>query len=119
MAYGLVVFDGDIVSNNAESAIDAHIRRHGLGTRVYDVIGRPPMRPDLMKPHPHIVKLALEATWANTRSTVLIGDSVSDIEVAQAAGIRSIGYAKTAGRGDELQRAGADALVQDITPHAS
>lgn len=103
-----------IVSNNAEPAIDTYIRRHQLGTRVYDVIGRPPMRPDLMKPHPHIVKLALEATWANARSTVLIGDSVSDIEVAQATGIRSIGYAKTQQRGAELRAAGADAVTDSM-----
>ncbi|MFI2490154.1 HAD family hydrolase [Promicromonospora kroppenstedtii] len=103
-----------IVSNNGESAIDTYIRRHQLGTRVYDVVGRPPMRPDLMKPDPYIIKLALEATWANTRSTVLIGDSVSDIEVAVTTGIRSIGYAKTPRRGAELREAGADAVTDNM-----
>lgn len=103
-----------IVSNNAEPAIDAYIRRHKLGAYVYDVIGRPPMRPDLMKPHPHIVELALKATWAEGRAVVLVGDSVSDIEVAKATGIRSIGYATTDRRGSELRAAGADAVTVSI-----
>jgi phosphoglycolate phosphatase len=103
-----------IVSNNAEPAIDAYIRRHKLGTYLYEVFGRPPMRPDLMKPHPHIVELALEMTWANRRNALLIGDSVSDIEVAQTTGIRSIGYAKSQRRGDELRKAGADALTSSM-----
>jgi phosphoglycolate phosphatase len=72
------------------------------------------MRPDLMKPHPHIVELALEMTWANRRNAILIGDSVSDIEVAQATGIRSIGYGKTRQRGAELQAAGADAVTASM-----
>jgi phosphoglycolate phosphatase len=103
-----------IVSNNAEPAIDAYCRRHKLGAYLYEIIGRPPMRPDLMKPHPHIVELALEMTWANRRNAILIGDSVSDIEVAQATGIRSIGYGKTRQRGAELQAAGADAVTASM-----
>ncbi|MFI2365666.1 HAD family hydrolase [Promicromonospora sp. NPDC019610] len=103
-----------IVSNNAEPAIYAYIRRHKLGKYLYEVVGRPPRRPDLMKPHPYMVERALGMARARAQDAVLIGDSVSDIEVARATGIRSIGYAKTQERGAELRAAGADALVHSM-----
>ena len=103
-----------IVSNNEGFAIGIYLDRHHLTAYVRDVIGRPFMRPDLMKPHPHTVERALEVTGSAARDSVLIGDSVSDIEVAKAAGVRSIGYAKTRRRGAELRDAGADAVVDSI-----
>jgi beta-phosphoglucomutase-like phosphatase (HAD superfamily) len=42
---------------------------------------------------------------------VLIADSVTDIEVSRTTGLRSIGYAKTPTRGNELHLAGADAIT--------
>jgi phosphoglycolate phosphatase len=51
---------------------------------------------------------------------VLIGDSVTDVEVSHATGIRAIGYAKSAARGSELIAAEADALTErmsDLVPH--
>jgi phosphoglycolate phosphatase len=104
-----------IVSNNEGFAIGIYLDRHQLTAYVRDVIGRPFMRPDLMKPHPHTVERALEVTGSAPEGTVLIGDSVSDIEVARAAGVKSIGYAKTRQRGVELREAGADAVVDSIT----
>ncbi|MFI6424738.1 HAD family hydrolase [Promicromonospora sp. NPDC050880] len=103
-----------VVSNNAAAAIHAYLERHGLTSWVRDVVGRPAVRPDLMKPHPHTVERALTIAGAGARRAVLIGDSVSDIEVARATGVRSIGYATTRRRGIELRRAGADAVTDDI-----
>lgn len=100
-----------IVSNNAAEPIRAYLDHHHLTTYVRDVIGRPRMRPDLMKPHPHTVQRALQIAGSSPVDTVIIGDSVSDIEVAKTAGVRSIGYAKTRERGIELRDAGADAVV--------
>jgi phosphoglycolate phosphatase len=103
-----------IVSNNAAEPIRTYLERHGLAPYVRDVVGRPHLRPDLMKPDPHTVQRALSIAGTSARSAVLIGDSVSDIEVAKAAGVRSIGYAKTRQRGVELREAGADAVVNRI-----
>ncbi|MEU4364368.1 HAD hydrolase-like protein [Promicromonospora sp. NPDC023987] len=100
-----------IVSNNAEEPIRVYLERHGLTAYVRDVVGRPHLRPDLMKPHPYTVERALEVAGSIRGTAVLIGDSVSDIEVAKATGVRSIGYAKTRQRGVELREAGADAVV--------
>jgi phosphoglycolate phosphatase len=100
-----------IVSNNAAEPIRVYLERHGLTAYVRDVVGRPYLRPDLMKPEPHTVRRALAIAGIDAQSAVLIGDSVSDIEVARAAGVRSIGYAKTQQRGAELRAAGADVVT--------
>ena len=103
-----------IVSNNAAAAIDAFLQRHHLTAYVRDVLGRPFMRPDLMKPHPHIVRRALTIAEASAESAVLIGDSVSDIDVARTVGVHSIGYGKTRRRRTELWESGADAVVNSV-----
>jgi HAD superfamily hydrolase (TIGR01509 family) len=103
-----------IVSNNAAEPIRAYLERHGLTAYVRDVVGRPYLRPDLMKPEPHTVHRALNIAGASARSAVLIGDSVSDIEVARATGVRSIGYATTLQRGTELREAGANAVTDSM-----
>lgn len=100
-----------IVSNNAPEPIHVYLEHHGLTAYVRAVVGRPHLRPDLMKPEPHTVHAALTITETDAHDAVLIGDSVSDIEVARATGVRSIGYAKTRKRGTELRDAGADAVV--------
>ena len=48
-----------IVSNNADGPIHAFLNRYQLEHLVDAVIGRTPNRPDLMKPHPHLVEQAL------------------------------------------------------------
>jgi phosphoglycolate phosphatase-like HAD superfamily hydrolase len=64
-----------------------------------------------MKPNPHTVSEALRIVAALPEDAVLIGDSVSDIDVARRTGVHSIGYAKTEQRGAELRSAGADAVT--------
>lgn len=103
-----------IVSNNAAAAVSVYLDRHQLRAYVLDVIGRPFLRPDLMKPHPHTVERALAIVATPAHRAILVGDSVSDIEVARATGVRSIGYAKTQRRGDELRQAGADVVTDTI-----
>ncbi|WP_129789136.1 HAD family hydrolase [Promicromonospora panici] len=83
-----------IVTNNAADAGRIYLERWDLTRYVRDIVGRPVHRPDLMKPHPHTINRALQITATKPAATVLIGDSVSDIEVARAVGVRSIGYAK-------------------------
>jgi phosphoglycolate phosphatase-like HAD superfamily hydrolase len=103
-----------IVSNNAAEPIRVYLERHGLTSYVRAGVGRPYLRPDLMKPHPHTVQQALAITETSAESTVLIGDSVSDIAVARATHVRSIGYAKTRQRRAELREVGADALTESM-----
>lgn len=41
-----------------------------------------------------------------------MGDSLTDIEAAQAVGIRAIGYANEAGKRAKMVERGADAVVE-------
>jgi len=100
-----------IVSNNADGPIRAFLARWQLEHLVDAIVGRAPNRPDLMKPHPHLMQRALKLVQHPAEQCAFVGDSVSDIQVAAATGVKSIGYAKTPRRGDELADAGADALT--------
>lgn len=104
-----------IVSNNTAAAINAYLDQWDLTPLVHAVIGRPAGQPDLMKPHPHAITTALRIVATAPTDAVLIGDSVSDVQVAHTTGVRSIGYAKTPARGHELARAGVDTLVEHIS----
>lgn len=108
-----------IVSNNAGVAVQAYLHHHGLSDLVDGVSGRVLGRPDLMKPHPELVIKALDALGADPRDCLMIGDSVTDIEVSRRTGVRTIGYAKTPERGKELAAAGADVVIDDMATVAS
>ena len=103
-----------IVSNNATEAVETYLLRHGIDDLVSGVVGRQYGSPELMKPDPDPVERALRIINGDSATCVLIGDSVTDIEVSRRAGLRSIGYAKTPLRGDELAAAGADAMIDDM-----
>jgi phosphoglycolate phosphatase len=79
------------------------------------IIGCVPGKPELMKPHPASVLRALDLLGRPAAECVMIGDSMTDIEVSRATGLRSIGYAKTPTRGHELHLAGAEAITDSIT----
>ena len=103
-----------IVSNNAPETIRAYLDRHHLAGQVLEVIGRRHGQPELMKPHPDAISRALTVLREPARRCAFLGDSVTDVEVANTTGVRSIGYAKHARRGEELAAAGADALTADL-----
>ncbi len=103
-----------IVTNNAASAARTYLERWNLTAYVRDVVGRPEHAPALMKPNTYTVGAALRIAHVEPADAVLIGDSVSDVEVAHAAGVRSLGYAKNPRRGRELAAAEAEALIESI-----
>jgi phosphoglycolate phosphatase len=104
-----------IVSNNAPEAIAVYLDRHALRDLVRGVAARPQGRPDLMKPHPELVHRALQLVDQAPTRCVFIGDSVTDVQVGRRTGVRSIGYAKTPERGQQLMEAGADAVVSAMS----
>ncbi len=101
-----------IVSNNAPDAIDAFLTRHQLTELVTDVIGRVPSRPELMKPDPDPIRRALSRLGRTGAECLLIGDSVTDVEVCMITGVPVIGYARS-GRRHDLELAGADVIIDD------
>jgi HAD superfamily hydrolase (TIGR01549 family) len=108
-----------IVSNNAADAIRAYLDAHRLSRYVHPVIGRPYADPSRMKPNRAPILAAVDELDADPQGCILIGDSVSDITGAAAAGVRSIGYANKPGKRQRLSDAGADPIVDSMAPIAT
>ncbi len=67
-----------------------------------------------MKSNAYTVEPALRVAQVEPADAVLTGDSVSDVQVAHAAGAQSLGYAKNPGRDAELERQGLMRLTECI-----
>lgn len=65
------------------------------------------------KPHPSMLLTAMAEAGAAPATTVMIGDTSFDIDMAVAAGVRSIGVAWGYHAPDELIAAGAQAVAMD------
>lgn len=64
------------------------------------------------KPHPAMALAAMEDTFAAPENTVMIGDTVFDMQMAQAAGVRAIGVAWGYHEAAELLEAGAIGIAE-------
>ncbi|WP_199921603.1 HAD family hydrolase [Intrasporangium calvum] len=103
-----------IVSNNAAGAITTCLNRFDAAGLIRGIVGREPRRPDLLKPHPSLVWAALDLAQVQADEAVLIGDSVTDVDVALATGSQAIGYAKNADRRRRLGAVGASSVVDSM-----
>jgi HAD superfamily hydrolase (TIGR01549 family) len=101
-----------IVSNNSAPAIARYLGAQGLAGLVRLVVGRAYGQPRRMKPNPAPIVEAVNAIGADASACVLIGDSVTDMIGAKAAGVRSLGYANRSDKRGLLIGAGADAIVE-------
>ena len=63
------------------------------------------------KPHPAMLLAAMDEAMAEPGDTVMIGDTVYDIEMAQVAGARALGVAWGCHEPHELIDAGAEAIA--------
>lgn len=108
-----------IVSNNSAPAIEAYLELHKLRHLILAVVGRAPGRPDLMKPHPDAVNRALAVLDRPASDCVIVGDSLTDIEIAHATGVLSIGYIKSPSRRSGLLAAQPNAVTQSMATLAA
>ncbi|WP_166802841.1 HAD family hydrolase [Streptomyces sp. ICN441] len=102
------------VSNNSTAAVRRYLELRGIEAHVSPVIGREGTRVPLMKPSPAMVSMALQAHGVPPENAVFVGDSVTDIEAARAAGTMSIGYANKPGKAERLGQAGATVVIEDM-----
>lgn len=103
-----------IVSNNSETAIRAYLNRGLVGGHVAGIVGRPYAAPERMKPSPWPIREAAQRQQVPPSSAVLIGDSLTDIEAAHAAGVPCIGYANKPGKRERFRDARASVIVDDM-----
>jgi HAD superfamily hydrolase (TIGR01662 family) len=103
-----------IVSNNSEQAIHAFIDAHALADQIDGVVGRTRARAQDLKPEPYLLDRALEQLGAKPADAVLVGDSITDIQAARAAGTAAIAYANKPGKDSALRSFEPDALINSM-----
>lgn len=84
--------------------LSASLERHGLSRR-FTTLQTPDHSPS--KPHPGMLKRAMDEVGCYPDETVLIGDTTFDIEMAQNAGTVSLGVSWGYHAPEELRAAGA------------
>lgn len=104
-----------VVSNNTLGAVRTVVRRAQLPPGV-SAHGRAAGGWDRLKPAPDLLVEALQRHGVPATRAVMVGDSVSDVQAADAAGVRAIGWAQQAQRARELTRAGATEVVRCLEP---
>ncbi|MFF0723078.1 HAD family hydrolase [Micromonospora sp. NPDC003816] len=107
------------VSNNSAGAVSAYLTANRLAAYVSPVVGRAYADPDRMKPNPEPILQAVRALGEAASRCVLIGDSLSDIDGARAAGVRVIGYANRLPKVEQFWAVGADAVITSMGEIAS
>jgi beta-phosphoglucomutase-like phosphatase (HAD superfamily) len=103
-----------IVSNNSAGAIHAYLSRERLSRYLLPVSGRAYARPDLMKPSPEPILAAAKLTNGSPADSVLIGDSMADIDGAHAAGVSVIGYANRPEKVQRFVSANAEVVITSM-----
>jgi phosphoglycolate phosphatase len=103
-----------VVSNNSPRAVNAYLDRHGLSGGIRLVAARISPDPALLKPSPHLINEAVRGLDAISAESVLVGDSLNDIEASTHAGVASIGYANKPGKLEAMTEAMAGAVITSM-----
>ncbi|MET7394549.1 HAD family phosphatase [Dactylosporangium sp. NPDC005572] len=103
-----------IVSNNSAGAIDAYLVKHRLAGHIAYIAGRAYTQPERMKPNPEPLWRAATAIDVEPAGCVLVGDSLFDIEGAQAAGVPVIAYANKPPKIERFTNASADVVITSM-----
>src|SRR5262249_55843872 len=94
-------------------AISLYCLEHGLGPQLSQIVGRD-QNAALMKPDPHLVKVAVTRLGAKPDECTFVGDSVTDVTAGRLAGVAVIGYANKPGKAAQLAGSGADAVTDSL-----
>jgi phosphoglycolate phosphatase len=104
-----------IVSNNSTTAIGVYLDLYGLRPSVDAIAARTNAEPAHLKPHPFLLHQAHTALDIAPAECVFIGDSLTDLDAADAAGVPFIGYANKPGKHARFAKAEADAITDALT----
>jgi phosphoglycolate phosphatase len=103
-----------IVSNNSVAAIETYLNLHGLKPQVNVISARTDPDPMLLKPSPHLIDHAASMLETSPVKCLLIGDSLTDLRAARAAGTLSIGYANKPGKAELFASERPSAITMEI-----
>lgn len=82
-----------IVSNNSVAAIDVYLSAHNLRAEIAGIFARTSADVSRLKPAPTLLTEALTELGFCPDDAVFIGDSMTDIEAGEAAGIPVVAFA--------------------------
>ncbi|GLU49840.1 HAD family hydrolase [Nocardiopsis ansamitocini] len=108
-----------VVSNNSPEAVKVFFERRNITNYIYGIVGRNPSSPNLMKPNPYLLNLAIKKLDKTFSECLMIGDSVTDIEVAKAVNVPVVGYANKPGKAEIFRSLGSDFVTQNMGELAS
>ena len=97
-----------IATGKGLAGVNRILGRHGLEHH-FVTLQTPDHNPS--KPHPGMLLRAMGETGAEARQTVMIGDTVFDMELARAAGAMAIGVGWGYHERADLRKAGAHLLI--------
>jgi phosphoglycolate phosphatase len=115
-----------ITTNNSPASVRVYLEKQGLESYFGEnIFGRDPMHPGLMKPDTECIERALAVLGRESDSAragcLMIGDSDNDVQAANTAGVRFLGFVPGWDDGErrerkarELRDAGADVLVHGM-----
>jgi len=105
------LLQGVVTSGNRER-VTAELNALGLGHFFQTVVCSEDSRNK--KPHPEALLLALERLAIQPAQAVYVGDSPEDIEMARAAGVRSVGVPGPFPNREQLRAAKPDLLAPNL-----
>ncbi|MFD9699435.1 HAD family hydrolase [Lentzea sp. NPDC059081] len=103
-----------VVSNNSVAAVETYLHLHELSACVDYVSARADSDPSRLKPSPFLLRQANEHLKIAPARCVLVGDSLTDIQAAHAAGTSFVGYANRPGKTDLFMAEGPQVIVTDM-----
>ena len=98
-----------IITTRCCAHAEAFLEEQNLTDLVHIVIGREDTW--RIKPHPSPVRHAADELGVTVERCLLVGDTPADIYAARSAGARSVGVLCGLGTETELERAGADLII--------
>ncbi|MFK5633468.1 MULTISPECIES: HAD family hydrolase [unclassified Ornithinimicrobium] len=106
-----------VVTNNDPRVVAVVLERArpGLTALLAGVHGRSVGTVDDLKPRPDLLLRGLVDAGCAPGDAVFLGDSVTDVQAGEAAGVVVVGVSEDAARRDELRAAGAVAVLPDLT----
>ncbi|MGA5287460.1 HAD family hydrolase [Streptomyces pseudogriseolus] len=105
-----------ITTNNSPRVVKEYLTSRGLLACFAPHIYGRTQELRYLKPHPHCVHRALNATGAAPSTALLVGDTPSDYQAARAAGVPFLGYARNERKNKVLRDAGAETIVDSLEP---
>ncbi|MFD5545782.1 HAD family hydrolase [Streptomyces goshikiensis] len=100
-----------VVSGNSAVRAGHFLAAHGLGEYVAGIAARPSGQPHPMKPSPFPLITAAARAHIDVTHCTLIGDSLTDIQAAHAAGMTVISYANKPHKAALFAEAGVDTVT--------